>query len=125
MILKELYPFFWGCVPSNLKNWPHMFCAGRTGPKEKVLVSAQGFKMEKKWLYLVLELYLIIMKFKRVREQRTQQERLWLGLHQQLACPARSRHRELVPSSSFQLQDPVPCAPGPGRGVNRSPVERG
>ena len=64
MILKELYPLFWGCVPSNLNSQPHLFCVGKTGSKKKVLVFAQGFKMEKKWLYLVLELYLIIVKFK-------------------------------------------------------------
>lgn len=62
MTLKELYPLFWGCIPSHLNSQQHLFCAGKTGPKKKVLVSAQGFKMEKKWLYLVLELFLIMIK---------------------------------------------------------------
>lgn len=64
MVLKELYPLFWDCISSKLNSQPHLFCVGKTGPKQKVLVLAQGFKM-RKWLYLVLELYLIIIKNKK------------------------------------------------------------
>lgn len=59
--LERAFPLFWGCISSNLNSQPHLFCVEKTGPKKKVLVPAQGFKMGK-WLYLMLELYLITIK---------------------------------------------------------------
>lgn len=53
---------FCGCVPSNLNSQPHLDCIGKTGPKKKVLVSAQSVKMEEKCLYFVLKLRLIIIE---------------------------------------------------------------
>lgn len=90
-VLKELYPLFWGCISSNLNSQPHLFFVGKTGPKKKVLVPAQGFKMGK-WLYLVLELYLIIIKSaKGLRQQSTQHEMLRLCLQWQLLYLDKSR----------------------------------
>lgn len=43
--LERAYLLFWGCISSKLNSQPHLFCIGKTGPKKKVLVPAQVFKM--------------------------------------------------------------------------------